>query len=175
MGSVASNQADVERPTVSGVTALHGIARRIARLSSFDFDAVSASPDWPYLWKKSTPAVVASDQLVSKDAVFPVRSTNELDHANEALAAGRRVSARTIVNAQLAKTLLWGVVSLVMYLAILTNQATVTKYYTGGGVFAFVVVATALAFALVHGTFASRILEGLLFRAANRDKNGGGH
>lgn len=65
-----------------------------------------------------------------------------------------------------------GVLSLIMYLAIFLNQDLVTRYFTSGGVFSLVIVATALAFALVHGTFASHVLENLRFKAANQQEGG---
>lgn len=175
MASVANNEANVERATVPGASAICYLALRIARLSWFDADTVCGSRDWPYLWKESTPAIHTVDREVRNDGRSSLRRANELEYVGEAFTTGQKLSARKFISGQLARTLLLGVVSLVMYLAIFTNQAAVTKYYTGGGVFALVVVTTAVAFALVHGTFASRILEGLLFRTANREKDRGGH
>lgn len=71
---------------------------------------------------------------------------------------------------RMTRIISWGVFSVIIYLAIFLNQPTINKYFTSGGVFALVTVATALAFALIHGTFASHVLENLNFRAANRKK-----
>lgn len=57
------------------------------------------------------------------------------------------------------KLVIWGVISLTMYLLVFLNQDTVTEYFTKGGAYAIVVVITALAFALIHGSFANYLLE----------------
>ena len=70
------------------------------------------------------------------------------------------------------QTILWGIISLAAYFLIFANQQTVTHYFTQGGFFALVVVVTALAFSVIHGAFASYLLEALGIRAIQKK---GGH
>jgi len=69
------------------------------------------------------------------------------------------------------RALLWGAVSVTVYLLVFLNQDAVTNYFTRGGVFALVVVITALAFSLIHGSFASYILELLGIQPAQGGKH----
>jgi peptidoglycan/LPS O-acetylase OafA/YrhL len=59
----------------------------------------------------------------------------------------------------LRRAFFWGVISLSIYLAVFLNQDIVTRYFTKGGVFAIVVIVTALAFSLIHGSFANYTIE----------------
>ncbi len=53
----------------------------------------------------------------------------------------------------------WGIISLSIYLAVFLNQDTVTRYFTKGGVFALVIIVTALAVSLIHGSFANYTID----------------
>ena len=57
------------------------------------------------------------------------------------------------------RALFWGAISVGMYLLVFLNQDAVTHQFTKGGVFALVVVLTALAFSLIHGSFANYLLD----------------
>lgn len=59
----------------------------------------------------------------------------------------------------LLRAILFGAFSVSAYLLVFLNEATVTKYFTKGGVYAAAVIATAIAFSLIHGTFANYLLE----------------
>jgi peptidoglycan/LPS O-acetylase OafA/YrhL len=59
----------------------------------------------------------------------------------------------------LKRAFFWGVISLSIYLAVFLNQDTVTRYFTKGGVFALVIIVTALAVSLVHGSFANYTID----------------
>jgi peptidoglycan/LPS O-acetylase OafA/YrhL len=59
----------------------------------------------------------------------------------------------------LKRAFLWGVISLSIYLAVFLNQDIVTRYFTKGGVFAIVIIVTALAVSLIHGSFANYTIE----------------
>jgi peptidoglycan/LPS O-acetylase OafA/YrhL len=59
----------------------------------------------------------------------------------------------------LKRAFLWGIISLSIYLAVFLNQDTVTRYFTKGGVFAIVIIVTALAVSLIHGSFANYTIE----------------
>jgi len=57
-----------------------------------------------------------------------------------------------------AKMVLFGAMSLGMYLMLFTNEALVTNTYTLGGWYAALPVGTAFAFSFIHGAFASNFL-----------------
>jgi hypothetical protein len=122
--------------------------KKLMTMLSFDADAINESQEWPYLWRKTN-----------------VKSRKKAVSSIEEMARKR---AR---NRRFAKISLWGLVSIIMYLAIFLNQAFITKYFTQGGFFALAIVVTALSFALVHGTFAGYVLENLNYKAANRVKD----
>jgi hypothetical protein len=128
-------------------TNVKNIFRKISRFS-LDADAFHESQDWPYLWPKDNEA----------------RSTYRV-------ATPEEIAARKVRNRRLLKIAGWGLISLVMYLGVFLNQGTITDHFSQGGFFAFAVVGTAIAFALIHGTFASHVLESMNFRAANRGKD----
>ena len=143
MESIAANKLN----SASSTANVKGLVKKVANLS-FDADAVYESKDWPYLWPKS--------EVQTVEKTFP--TMEEL--------AKRKARTRRIV-----KICGFGVLSLVMYMGVFLNQAMITEYFTKGGYFALAVVGTAIAFALVHGTFAGHVLENLNFRAANQSKD----
>ena len=63
-------------------------------------------------------------------------------------------------------TLLSGALSISSYVLLYTHQEWVTRYFTRGGVYAVLPIATAFYFSFVHGTFTSCLLRVLGFRAA---------
>ncbi len=72
----------------------------------------------------------------------------------EGTGPNRRSKGKTI-----RRVLFWGAVSAGMYVLVFLNQGAVTDHFTRGGVFALVVVVTALAFSLIHGSFANYLLD----------------
>jgi hypothetical protein len=52
-----------------------------------------------------------------------------------------------------APMILMGVISATLYATLLTQQDIINKYFTLGGLFAFLPIATALLFSFVHGNF----------------------
>ena len=72
---------------------------------------------------------------------------------------------RTVWTKTLVRAILFGAFSLSAYLLIFLNHETVTEYFTRGGVYTLAVVGTAVAFSLIHGTFANYILELVGIRA----------
>lgn len=62
---------------------------------------------------------------------------------------------------QITKTFLLSAASIGLYATLFANEATVTEYYTKGGVYAALPIATAFVFSFVHGGFASQLLETL--------------
>lgn len=69
------------------------------------------------------------------------------------------------------RAVIWGLISLAMYLMVFLNQQAVTDYFTRGGFYAAPLIVTALVFSLVHGAFASYFIEAIGFRPASK----GGH
>jgi len=72
---------------------------------------------------------------------------------------------RTVWSKSLTRAVLFGAFSLSAYLLIFLNADTVTDYFTRGGVYTIAVIGTAVAFSLIHGTFANYVLELLGIRA----------
>ncbi|HHW42875.1 hypothetical protein GFC01_01445 [Desulfofundulus thermobenzoicus] len=57
------------------------------------------------------------------------------------------------------QAIIWGVLSLLAYVLLFTNQDLVTQYFSQGGVFAIAILLTAMLFSFVHGAFASYLLD----------------
>jgi uncharacterized membrane protein HdeD (DUF308 family) len=53
----------------------------------------------------------------------------------------------------------WGIISVVLYLLVFLNQAAVTQHFTRGGAYAIAIVAIALIFSLIYGSFASHVIS----------------
>lgn len=51
------------------------------------------------------------------------------------------------------RALLFGVLSIGLYVGLITNQDMITENFSKGGVYAFLPVAAAFLFSFVHGTF----------------------
>lgn len=66
------------------------------------------------------------------------------------------------------KTVLWGFVSIILYLLVFLNQQTVTDYFTRGGFYAAPVIITALVFSFVHGAFANYLIEVIGFKPISK-------
>jgi hypothetical protein len=71
----------------------------------------------------------------------------------------------------LRQAILWGVFSVGAYLLIFLNQEAITQYFTKGGIFALAVIITPLVFSIIHGSFASYVLEILGIRPLRQDKD----
>ena len=52
-----------------------------------------------------------------------------------------------------------GVISLLSYYVLLTNQSVVTEYFIKGGLYASLPIGIALYFSFVHGSFCSGVLS----------------
>ena len=51
------------------------------------------------------------------------------------------------------KMIFMGIISAVMYTTLLLSQDIINNYFSRGGVYAFLPIATAFAFSFVHGAF----------------------
>ena len=94
-----------------------------------------------------------------------IKKLARVTEANDALPA-RRIQGTTLMRA-----IMWGIFSLGAYLLLFLNQEAVTRYFTKGGIFALVIIITALAFSLIHGSFAGYVLEILGIRPLRHDKD----
>lgn len=59
------------------------------------------------------------------------------------------------------KTLLFGIITGVLYAAVFTNVKTIMQFFTKGGVYALLPVATVCVFSYVHGSFLSNFCTAL--------------
>ncbi len=57
----------------------------------------------------------------------------------------------------IAKTVLLGLVSAGMYAAAFANEGAMMTYFTKGGIYSALPIATVFAFSFVHGAFASNL------------------
>jgi len=63
-----------------------------------------------------------------------------------------------------------GIASLALYVGLLTQQEVVNEYFTKGGVYAFLPVAAAFLFSLVHGNFTGNFWTVLGVEASKKKK-----
>lgn len=66
------------------------------------------------------------------------------------------------------KAILFGVISIASYIVLFTNRTLVMDYFTRGGAYATLPVATAFYFSFIHGAFASNVLNVLGLHAAKK-------
>lgn len=62
-------------------------------------------------------------------------------------------SEKNLKKKPIGKMLLMGIVSVGLYAVLLTEQGLINKYFTKGGLFAFLPIVTAFLFSFVHGSF----------------------
>ncbi|MBF7084221.1 hypothetical protein IT084_14800 [Desulfallas sp. Bu1-1] len=72
-------------------------------------------------------------------------------------------TGKTVRNA-----ILWGILSIALYLALFLNQKIVMDYFARGGIYAIAIIATALVFSFVHGTFANYFIEAIGFKPVTK-------
>ena len=63
-----------------------------------------------------------------------------------------------------------GIISLALYVGLLTQQEVVNQYFTKGGVYAFLPIATAFIFSFVHGNFTGNFWTVLGVEASKKKK-----
>ena len=66
--------------------------------------------------------------------------------------------------------IIMGVISLALYWGLLTQQETINTFFTKGGVYAFLPIASAFLFSLVHGNFTSNFWTVLGVEASKKKK-----
>ncbi len=67
-----------------------------------------------------------------------------------------------------AKTAGWGIATVALYAAVFLNSKTVMKYFTLGGWYAALPIATVFAFSFVHGSFSHHVWETLGIQAPKK-------
>jgi len=68
------------------------------------------------------------------------------------------------------KMIFMGVISVGMYAALLLNQDFLNNYFGRGGVYAFLPIAAAFAFSIVHGSFTGDFWTVLGVEAAKKKR-----
>jgi hypothetical protein len=63
-----------------------------------------------------------------------------------------------------------GIISLGLYVGLLTQQEVVNEYFTKGGVYAFMPIAAAFLFSVVHGNFTGNFWTVLGIEASKKKK-----
>jgi len=63
-----------------------------------------------------------------------------------------------------------GIISFALYAVLLTQQEVVNEYFTKGGVYAFLPIAAAFLFSLVHGNFTGNFWTVLGVEASKKKK-----
>jgi hypothetical protein len=84
---------------------------------------------------------------------------------------GERIMARKTPGRSFnlaAKTAGLGIASAALYAAVFLNSGTVMKYFTRGGLYAALPIATVFVFSLVHGAFTHHVWEVLGIRAPQK-------
>lgn len=51
------------------------------------------------------------------------------------------------------KMIVTGIITIILYTLLLTNQETINSYFGRGGIYAFLPIITAFIFSFVHGAF----------------------
>ncbi len=65
----------------------------------------------------------------------------------------------------IGRTIGWGLATVALYAAVFINSGSIMTYFTRGGLYAALPIATVFAFSYIHGTFAHLVWEVLGIRA----------
>jgi len=90
-----------------------------------------------------------------------------------AVITGRKVMASSQVSSKkkpYGAAIIMGVISLALYWVLLTQQEIINTFFTKGGVYAFLPIASAFLFSLVHGNFTSNFWTVLGVEASKKKK-----
>ena len=66
--------------------------------------------------------------------------------------------------------IIFGIISVALYVFLLTKQQFFNEYFTKGGVYAFLPIATAFIFSFVHGNFTGNFWTILGVEASKKKK-----
>ena len=81
-----------------------------------------------------------------------------------------RSHGRSTKKKPIEKMVVMGVVSLALYVLLLSEQGVINDYFSRGGLVAFLPIAVAFIFSIVHGSFTSNFWTVLGIEAARRKK-----
>ena len=70
---------------------------------------------------------------------------------------------------KIAKTVVYGLLSAALYGAVFMNAGTIMQYFTRGGLYAALPIATVFVFSFVHGAFAGNLWSLMGIEAAKKD------
>jgi hypothetical protein len=105
-----------------------------------------------------------------RDLPVPVASvlanTNLKERGDVAMPSGTEI----LKPKPIVKTVGYGVVSAVLYTAVFINADAVMRYFTKGGLYAALPIATVFAFSFVHGAFAHNLWSLLGIEAMKKDR-----
>lgn len=83
------------------------------------------------------------------------------NHQTKKLLKGEKHMKATSRKSHFLKTILFGAMTAVFYAAVFSNSDFIMKYFTRGGLFALLPVATVFAFSYAHGSFTSNFWSAL--------------
>jgi len=66
--------------------------------------------------------------------------------------------------------IIMGIASIALYMGLLTQQEVINEYFTKGGVYAFLPIAAAFLFSIVHGNFTGNFWTVLGVEASKKKK-----
>lgn len=69
-----------------------------------------------------------------------------------------------------ASMLVIGIISVTLYVMLLYNQDTINEYFGRGGIYAFLPIATAFIFSIIHGSFTGKFWSVLGIEASKRKR-----
>jgi uncharacterized membrane protein len=95
--------------------------------------------------------------------------TNERTGVNE---ASNSLPLQATRHRPFLRAIIWGVVSLSLYFLVFLNQGVLTEFFSKGGILAVSVIIIALAFSLIHGSFANYVLDVFGIEALKHKKGG---
>jgi hypothetical protein len=121
-----------------------------------------------YEKKRIAFVITGSDEvkeIVAENIAIPVFSVL----SNNQKIKGGTIMVEGLTNKRpLKKTLAYGALSAALYAAVFTNAGTVTGFFTKGGWYAALPIATVFIFSFAHGAFASNLWSLLGIEAATR-------
>ncbi len=115
--------------------------------------------------------VVADTEVVKSeglgDLTIPVFTVSPTTHSTK----GERImnASTTSKTTLLARTAAYGLLSAGLYAAVFMNADTVMSYFTRGGLYAALPIATVFVFSFAHGNFASSLWSLMGIEAVRKD------
>lgn len=117
--------------------------------------------------------MVVTDAALNQDKIIremPIPIFNVIPYTNQEKGE-KTMSTRieTSKSRHLVPTIGFGLATAAMYAGVFINSDTIMSYFTRGGWYAAMPIATVFAFSFIHGTFASRLWSLLGIEAVKKD------